>query len=83
MVVGILLVLDNLLWVLLSDLALAHLLADSRVELTHLTALSYWVATLVQVLRSFDGSSACAGPDTQRLRGCGFWCAILDQVLAF
>lgn len=49
-VVGILLVFDNLFGVLLSDLAFAHLLADSRIELTHLAALSHRIAMLVQVL---------------------------------
>lgn len=42
--------LDNLFGVLLSDLAFAHLLADSRIELTHLAALSHRIAMLVQVL---------------------------------
>ena len=64
--VWILLVLGNLLWVLLANLPLTHLLADARVELTHLTALSHGVPSFTKILRSLDGTFASAGPDAER-----------------
>ena len=75
--------LGDLLGISLANLPLTHLLTDTRVELAHLTALSYSVASFSKILRRFDGTFASAGPDTERFRGSRLRSPILNEVLAF
>jgi hypothetical protein len=49
-VIRVLLVLGHFLGILLPNLALTHLLANSGIELAHLAALSHRVASFVEIL---------------------------------
>jgi hypothetical protein len=65
MMVRVLLVLGYLFRILLANFPLTHLLADSRVELTHLAALSHGVTGFSKIMRCLDGTFASACPDAE------------------
>lgn len=65
MMVGIKLMLCNLIRPLGTNASLRHLFTDTRVELTHLRALSDLVSLVVEVLCSLHGTTSGRRPDFQ------------------